>query len=81
MIISLFHGLKNRGKILPWGDVSTFMAAITKIENMSVKTVSFNLFLWLYPNNTNLISNFKPRAFAPQNQIFFQLQLTTRQTP
>ena len=43
--ISLFHGLKNRGKNLPWGDVSTFIAAITKIENMSTKTVSFNLFL------------------------------------
>ena len=28
--ISLFHGLKNRGKNVPWGDVFTFMADITK---------------------------------------------------
>ena len=47
------------------------MAAITKIENMSVKTSSFNLFLCLYPKNTNLISNFKSRAFAPQKPDFF----------
>ena len=67
--ISLFHGLKNRGKNLAWGDVSTFMAAITKylqkrscsflrlrFQNVKSHYQNISKFLWLRKNESSELS-------------------------